>query len=410
MNTLQLPADLCLKCNICTAACPVAEVTDQFPGPKAVGPQAARFQHPRLPYPDPPVDWCSGCGVCTRVCPHDVPVAEINALAKAHLKESLKPPLRDHLISRPELLGKLASPLSSVVNSALRSKVLRWLLEKLLGIHRRVTLPEIQRRSLRQRQTKRCVSSRMELEQDLSGKVALFHGCNGNHYEPELLELTMAVLEHFSLEVLLPPQVCCGLPLQSNGLLNASIRHAQKNLRTLTPFAQAGVPIVGVSTSCTLMLKHNYREILGLRSEEAELLSHSTYDFFEYMHLFHAQPLLKALQQGQGVRARTLYHPPCQLKAHAMGSPALRYLREIPELMVHVSTSECCGVAGTYGIKREKYEVATAVGRGLFGQAREIHPHFILTDSETCRWWVAQHTNLPTLHPLEVVAEAMGIG
>ena len=38
--SLAQSLDHCIKCNICTAACPVAAVTDKFPGPKFVGPQA----------------------------------------------------------------------------------------------------------------------------------------------------------------------------------------------------------------------------------------------------------------------------------------------------------------------------------------------------------------------------------
>ena len=48
----QLTADLCVKCNICTAACPVAAVTELFPGPKVVGPQAQRFRAPGAPVVD----------------------------------------------------------------------------------------------------------------------------------------------------------------------------------------------------------------------------------------------------------------------------------------------------------------------------------------------------------------------
>src|SRR3989304_4068711 len=62
----QLTADVCIKCNICTAACPVAAVTDLFPGPKVVGPQAQRYRAPGAPSVDQAVDYCSGCGGCSR--------------------------------------------------------------------------------------------------------------------------------------------------------------------------------------------------------------------------------------------------------------------------------------------------------------------------------------------------------
>ena len=43
-QSVGMSADECLKCNVCTTVCPVARVTDLFPGPKYVGPQAQRFR------------------------------------------------------------------------------------------------------------------------------------------------------------------------------------------------------------------------------------------------------------------------------------------------------------------------------------------------------------------------------
>ena len=67
--SLEQSLDHCIKCNICTAACPVSAVTDLFPGPKYVGPQAQRFRKADQPTPDESVDYCSGCRVCNTVCP-----------------------------------------------------------------------------------------------------------------------------------------------------------------------------------------------------------------------------------------------------------------------------------------------------------------------------------------------------
>src|SRR5512139_4260835 len=88
LEDIKRTADLCVKCNICTSACPVVPVTDLFPGPKYVGPQAQRFRDPGSPSPDHSLDYCSGCGICTLVCPHGVRVMEINTQAKARLTET----------------------------------------------------------------------------------------------------------------------------------------------------------------------------------------------------------------------------------------------------------------------------------------------------------------------------------
>lgn len=92
-----------------------------------------------------------------------------------------------------------------------------------------------------------------------------------------------------------------------------------------------------------------------------------------------------------------------------MGIPAMTCLNLIPDLVIQVSTSECCGIAGTYGVKREKFQIAQDVGRSLFGQIDSFQPDLVLTDSETCRWWVTAQTGVPSRHPIEILAQAMGI-
>jgi glycerol-3-phosphate dehydrogenase subunit C len=407
MNQPSLTADLCLKCNICTASCPVAAATDQFLGPKAVGPQAERYRHPTLPLPDHTVTWCSGCGTCTRVCPHGVNVAEINILAKARLIEQGRAPLRDHLISRPDLLGKLGTPVAPLANMGMRLAPVRWMMEKTIGISRHASMPAFVSKPFRRRVRSRCVDQPPAPEARTGLTVAYFHGCGTNYYEPLLGEQTIAILERLGCQVIVPPQGCCGLPLQSNGLFSGARKYARANVDWLVPFVEAGIPVVGTSTSCTLALKHDYRSILGLSGSDVETLAENTFDFFEFLGL-RLQEAFDRLSLGR-VEARALYHAPCQLKAHGIGTPAVDVLRRIPGLDFELSESDCCGVAGTYGLKQEKYAVAQAVGEGLFAQVRRTQAEFVISDSETCRWWIAGHTGLPAYHPVEILARSIGV-
>jgi glycerol-3-phosphate dehydrogenase subunit C len=104
--------------------------------------------------------------------------------------------------------------------------------------------------------------------------------------------------------------------------------------------------------------------------------------------------------------ARALYHPPCQLMAHGVGTPALDLLALVPGLEVELSRAGCCGIAGTYGTKVEKYQIAMDVGRALFDQVAEAGPDFVVCDSETCRWHIAKATGLPVYHPVQVLDRA----
>src|SRR5215208_4092716 len=104
--------DHCVKCTICETFCPVSNVTPLFPGPKYVGPQAERFRVGDEPSPGASLDYCAGCGICTQVCPQGVHIAEINTQARAHLKATNGVPLRDRIIARPTLTGRLGTPVA----------------------------------------------------------------------------------------------------------------------------------------------------------------------------------------------------------------------------------------------------------------------------------------------------------
>jgi glycerol-3-phosphate dehydrogenase subunit C len=381
-------------------------VSDEFRGPKAVGPQAQRFRHPRMPIPDDSLSWCSGCGICSQVCPHGVQVAEINIQAKARLAEQKRVPLRDQCLARPQLMGRLARPAAGLVNSLLRSTLLRKVMDKVLKIDEKAPLPAFTAQPLRTRLARHHLKGIPE-DPDSRQYVAYFHGCSTEYFEPELGELTVQVLEHLGFTVILPPQNCCGLPLQSNGMFRAARRAADDNIQKLDPFIRAGIPLVGSSTSCTLALKRDYRTILGVEGPQVEALAAATRDVFEFLVWDEPESLEQVVLNP--VERSILYHAPCHLRSHGIGLPALTVLRRIPGLEILVSDSACCGVAGTYGMKSERFQTAWAVGESLFQQALELQVDMVVTDSETCRWWIEAHSGVKNVHPIQILAWSMGL-
>ncbi|RRR67155.1 MAG: anaerobic glycerol-3-phosphate dehydrogenase subunit C [Candidatus Viridilinea halotolerans] len=479
--------DQCIKCNICTSACPVAAVSDRFPGPKYVGPQAQRFRREGQPVPDDSVDYCSGCRVCNEVCPTGVPIAQLNARARAQIVAERGVPLRNWLIARTDMIGRLsAGPQAPLVNFVLRLAPTRWLAHYILGIHRHAPLPLARRHTFRAWVAERRVQGTGNREQGTGNReqgtenreqgtenreqrtenreqgtenreqgteksvlsspsrltpptstpptstpptstpptfsphassphassphaspIVYFHGCATQAYEPHVGQAALAVLEHHGYEVLVPPQNCCGLPLISNGDFVAARRAHLTNVRHLLAYVRQGIPVVGTSTSCTLTLKEEAPEILGLHSADVQLLAAHTYDLFEFLRL-----LAEAGQLRRDFRpmARQLpYHIPCQYRAHRIGQPVVDVLSLIPGLQLSLSPAACCGIAGTYGIKREKYAIAMAVGQPLFNFIRQSGSDLALCDSETCRWQISHATGVATKHPIELLAEAYNL-
>lgn len=403
--------DECIKCNICTSYCPVSAVTDRFPGPKYVGPQAQRFRSPHQPHsPDDSVDYCSGCRVCNEVCPTGVKIAEINARARAQIVAERGLPLRNRLLGRNELLGKLGSLAPAAANLALHNPLSRLLAEKTLGIARHAPLPTWSTRGTFGDWLRRTAHRRLRSEK----KVVYFHGCATMYYEPFIGQAAVAVLEHQGYEVIVPPQNCCGLPLLSNGEFPAAERYHQGNVARLAGFARAGLPIVGTSTSCTLTLKEEAPELLDREDEGTAALRQATWDIFEWLRALHEQGELRTDFQplpSSGASLVLPYHAPCQLRAHRVGKPALEILALIPGLDLRESHARCCGIAGTYGYKTEKYQIAMDVGQELFDfvQAQGEAVPYSACDSETCRWQLEHGTGLPSRHPIEMLAAAYGL-
>jgi glycerol-3-phosphate dehydrogenase subunit C len=404
----EFTADLCVKCNICTSACPVEPVTELFPGPKTVGPQAQRFRMAGGrgdDSPDKSVDYCSGCGMCTLVCPHGVRIMEMNTRAREQLYDG-KIPLRNRILGRSELLGKLGHPFAPLLNLGMQIRPARVAAELVLGIHRDAPLPTWSRQTFREW----FAQNKPQAAEPVRGQVAYFHACAGNYYDTNASKAAVMVLAHNGFDVLLPEQNCCGLPMQSNGEFSAARDHATRNLERLAPYVRRSIPIVGASTSCTLSLKSDYREILQLEHPDRDLVAGAVYDIGEFLLGLHQRGELKTDFQALPVNGEVVYHAPCQQKLHYIGQPALDLFSLIPGLRVQLSDAACCGIAGTYGVKAEKYEIGMAVGRPLFDQVERVGTHKpVICDSETCRWQIIHATGAHSVHPVQVLAAAYGL-
>jgi len=403
VELLRGSLDHCVKCTICETACPVSNATPLFPGPKYAGPQSERYRVADEPSVDASVDYCSGCGICSQVCPQGVKIAEINAEARDKLKRQKGVPLRDRIITRPTWLGRAGTHTAGVANLTLRSRPLRILAEKVLGVHRDAALPKFAGRRFSH-------WAHTHPSPATSRRIVYFHGCGTEYYEPWEGEKVVAILEHNGFQVITPRQDCCGLPLQSSGLFDDARKVVLRLARALDAhLTDEDTIIVGNATSCTLMLKREAREILSLEDDPTlKRVSERTYDICELLLELHHRGELRT--DFQPVAETVAYHAPCQQQGHWIGKPALDLLALIPELEVREMNARCCGIAGTYGIKVEKYEIAMTVGQDLFDQVHASGATTVACDSETCRWQITHGTQRPSVHPIDYLYRAYGLG
>jgi len=241
-------------------------------------------------------------------------------------------------------------------------------------------------------------------------RIVYFHGCGTEYYEPWEGQKVVDILEHNGFQVEVPKQDCCGLPLQSSGLFDDARRVVLRLARNLAPHVRddPDTLIVGNATSCTLMLKREAREILDLEDDpDLKLVSERTYDICELLLDLYDRGELRT--DFQPVTETVAYHAPCQQQGHWIGKPALELLALVPGLEVREMNARCCGIAGTYGLKVEKYGIANDVGRNLFEQVLASGASSVACDSETCRWQITHATQRPSVHPIDFLHRAYGL-
>ncbi|MDA8125639.1 MAG: anaerobic glycerol-3-phosphate dehydrogenase subunit C [Deltaproteobacteria bacterium] len=387
--------DLCVRCATCMAVCPVSRVTPRFPGPKQAGPGAQRFRLAAEASVDDWIELCTACRLCDTVCPAGVPISELNLMAKAKFLDERGRSLRDWLLVRSDWFGEFAARFSRIVNPLMKNRAVRWLLDALLAIDRRRELPQYESPTFRQWFRRRPVA----VDADRRPRIAYFYGCFTNTNEVAVGKAAVVLLEAYGFSVTVPPQRCCGIPRLGVGDLSGARTMGRRNLELLLPTVREGVDILFSSTSCGLMLRHEYGPLLNLAG--AEELAGRLFDICQYLLGMHEEK--RTAVRFRPAPLRVAYFAPCHLKSLNIGLPALELLRLVPELEVTLIAAECCGLGGLYGFKKEKFSITEEIGRDLAREVARLNPELILTDCEGCRMQLRHLTGRKVLHPLQLL-------
>jgi glycerol-3-phosphate dehydrogenase subunit C len=409
-------ADVCIRCATCMAVCPVSRVTPKFPGPKQAGPGAERFRRPGDPSVDDWIDLCIGCHLCDMVCSSGVNISELNLMAKSKYLDEKGRPFRDWLLTHSYLYGWLGSLLSPLANILLRNSMIKWVGEAILRIDRRRKLPEYESSTFRQWFKKHQSQGNPPSPPFSKGgrggfgphrndrkKIAYFYGCYTNTNEVDVGKATIQVLEANGYDVTLPPQKCCGIPMLGNGDFRGAEKMARYNIPSLLKTIHSGSDIVFSSTSCGHMIKHEYSHLLSIPG--ADDVARHIFDLFEFLRNLKESNSFNAHFKGLSIKAA--YFAPCHLRALGIGLPAFEILRLIPGLQIDNIEADCCGMGGTFGFKKEKYEISQEIGRDLAEAVGRLKPDIILTDCEGCRMQIRHLTGLRVLHPIQILRDAL---
>jgi len=392
----------CVKCTICTVYCPVLEVTPDFPGPKQSGPDGERLRLKNPEFYDESLKLCLNCKRCEVACPAGVKIGDI--IQTARIKHSTKKPkLRDVILANTDVVGTMSSTFAPLVNTTVALKSVRKIMDGMLKIDHHRIFPKYSGERFETWYRKNAA----RFQNDFPKHVSYFHGCYVNYNFPELGKDLIKIMNAAGYGVhLLENEKCCGVALISNGLINQATKQASRNVETLKKsIVEKGWPVIGTSSTCTFTIRDEYPHLLGINNdeirEETELATRFLFRLIDSGKL--------KLVFKKDFKKRIAYHTPCHMEKLGWSVYSTSLLKMIPGVELIQLESLCCGIAGTYGFKKENYKTSQSIGQALFNQIENAEVNFLATDCETCKWQIEMSTGSRVENPISILSDAIDV-
>lgn len=399
--------DLCNGCRMCFKFC--QSFPTLFDGYDTHGdvrrlPMATR---------DRIIDECFQCKLCYTQCPYteaeghefklDFPRLLMRANAVRRRERGI--PLREKLLSNPDRLAALARPTAALANFANTFRPHRILMEKVMGIHRDKLLPSFASTSF----TAWAAREQQRSGQGTGDPVVLFSTCFVNHNKPEVGQAAFRVLQHNNCRIACPELNCCGMPALDGGDVAFAIAQARRNVGILLPFVEQGYKVAVLNPTCSLMMRHEYPELLNdpadpALADAAKTVAAATLDVSDFLFGLRKEGRFKEDFKSTPA-GNVAYHAPCHLRMQNVGFRGRDLMRRIPQLKP-VTTTECCGHDGTWAMKKEFFELSLKNGAKAFEGMREAGAEVWTSDCPMAALHFEQACGKHVVHPIQVLDRA----
>jgi glycerol-3-phosphate dehydrogenase subunit C len=383
---------LCIGCRSCLLECP----TQTYFG-RETGWTPRDYLTAFLRGDSPSLRECITCGRCLARCPLDIDLPAMISEAEAGVGVTT---WQDQFYCNIGLLFRGSSLVAPLSNRLFNWPLARLPMEWVAGMDRERKLPRFYRDTFvnqYQRRSPSLTSNRI---------VVYYPGCYVNFTDPELGWATVDILEHNGFQVLVPKHLCCGVASFPYGAKDLARRYARQALKVFGPLAREGYTILVSCPSCGMALEHDYPYLLP-ESDDARLVAEQVQDVSDFLWALHQQGELET--NFGPLELRVGYHTPCHLRVRDLGPENLRLLSLIPGMEPVDIDRGCCGLAGSFGMRRAHREESHKIGRYLFQELQSPDLDLGVTNCAGCEMQMRAGSGRDVVHPLKLLWRAYSL-
>jgi len=343
------------------------------------------------------MDLCVGCKACQSECPSSVDMSRMRSefLHRYHQQHGVD--MRTRAFAWMPALSRAVTQFGFIAwlaNRALGLPPLAGAVAKILRLAPGRRLPSFALTRF---------SRRPQRPANGSEALVLYVDTWAEHNAPGVAQAAFDVLRAAGYRVIVPPYACCGRTLLSKGMLPAAQVAAERALDLLAPYAQQGLPIVGLEPSCILAFRDEYLTLTRHPAREQVARAAVTFEEFVAARADRFGAVLRVEP-----RQSALLHGHCHQKAQIGMRPALAALA-IAGYDVQAIDSGCCGMAGSFGYEAEHIDVSRAMAeRALLPAVRASSAATTIVAAGTsCRHQIADLAARQAIHPAEALARRL---
>ncbi len=306
------------------------------------------------------LDLCLACKGCTNDCPVNVDMPTYKSEFLYHHYDSWKRwrPRYAYAFGFIDQVARLASRAPGAVNAVTRTPGLSRLAKLAGGIDRHRPLPTFAPVTLQE-----WFRRRGGTRNPHGRRVVVFPDTFNNRLHTEVGVACVEAIEEAGWQVVMPEgHVCCGRPLYDYGFLDMAERYLHRVLDVLREEIRAGTPIVGMEPSCLAVFRDELVKLLP-HDDDADRLSRQAMHFGEFFQRYDL-PVPRAA-------GTALLWGHCHHRATGGVDPEQQVLERMGFDVEPVSGG-CCGLAGSWGFEKGKWQISLDCGeQGFLPAVRE---------------------------------------